>query len=467
MFKNIRKNQGFTFIELAVVIMISGSLMLLIAAFLENYAKNIQRTKTIENLSITDEALAEYYGRFGVYPCPADPTLGPGDALYGIANCRNYDPMDTSFPLYDPESCINMRTPNIECTQNSSDDRDQSGNNDVVLIGVMPFRTLANLAMLTNGGLTTPYREIHGKDGYNRLLTYAVTEVMTNTKLYSVTKPVDSDLGAIAVIDENGNTVINPQRTAHYVTLSHGDNGRGGYTPAGQRIDNCNVTRLDGTVGAPFPGPPSSAPTGTDTEIENCDFNDAIFVTAIRNEGAGGDYSDDIVQYRARTFRQYWKTSIADPNVIYYDVNLGNVGVGVEVPTHKMHLKGDLVVDIQTEASLGYCEGGVVNLNPASNCLDPAFLGGGEVTTSTPASGRNVCPPGQAAYAIGDEPDGNPSTNFNGAELICRPVEWTPIVKTCAPISVSGVSTKTFLRGISNLGNILCCTYKTNVCAEQ
>ncbi len=443
------KNQGFTLVELAIVVLISGIFTLVIGAFFKSYTSDLQRQTTIENIDITHTALLEYFGRNGVYPCPADPTLGPGDANYGVARCRDY-----ASPTFDPDNCVDLvPIGNIECTTNNSRDADVNGSNDIVMMGIIPFRTLAD------SPLNTPYREAHRKDGYNTMFSYAVTESMTNDVLFAINNPAESERGAIRVIDENDIPVTDPDDSAHYVLYSHGMNRRGGYSPNGQQIDNCNVTRLDMTVGVPLPGGPTTAPPGTDIEIENCDYNDAIFTQAIFLLNTGGNYTDDILLYRTRAFRQFWRSSFVEPNYIF-NTNFGNVGVGTDTPTERLHIRGDLTVDEDVQSSGRYCDGALGPADPNSDCLDAAFLGGNEVaTTVADVEGRNLCPVGQAAYAIGDDP----STPHNGAEIICRDVDWTPITKTCAPIG----GQPSFLRGISNLGNIVCCTYQTNSCATQ
>lgn len=432
--------KGFTMIELAVVIAFSGVFALIIGNFFRSYTSDLQRQSTVESLDLAHQALYEYYGRNGVYPCPADPTLGPGDANYGVARCRDY-----AAGTFDPDACTFLATPNMNCTVNNSRDADNNGSNDVVMIGVIPFQTLVD------ADLDTQFKFLHRKDGYNTLLTYAVSESMTNTELYNINFPAEGTLGAIRVVDENDIPVTDPPDSAHYVLYSHGDNGRGGYSATGNQIDNCNVVRLDATVGVPYPGGPTTSPPGTEIEIENCDYNDAIFVKGIRSVADGGDYNDDKLMLRTRAFRPYWRASFVDTTHIF-NTNFGNVGIGTETPTEKLHIQGDLAVETAAEADDGYCQG------PSTTCLDPEFLGG--PVQSDVNQGRNVCPAGQAAYAIGNDP----TTTYDGAELICRDVDWVAINRSCAP---NAGGDQTYLSGISNLGSIVCCTYQTNICEVQ
>ncbi len=446
---NIKEQKGFTLVEIAIVIMFTGFFALIIGNFFKSYTDDLQRQTTKENLELAHAALYEYFGRNGFYPCPADPTLAPGDANYGIAVCRDY-----FSGTFDPDDCVDLLpVGNVQCTTESTRDADNNGADDVVMMGVIPFQTLADyfetLASSVDG---TPFRFLHRKDGYNTLLSYAVSERMTNNNLYSTNFPAEGTLGAIRIVDENDISLTDPDGSAHYVLYSHGDNGRGGYTPLGVQKDNCNVTRLDLTVGVPYPGGPSTSPPGTDIEIENCDYNDAVYVRAIRSEAVGGSYSDDILLFAAEAFRPYWRNSFVDSSHIY-NTNFGNVGIGTETPAQKLHILGDLAVETEAQANNGYCQG------VSATCLDPAFLGGPEEPDVT--LGRNICPAGQIAYAIGDDP----ATAYDGAEIICRDIDWSAALnRSCVP---NAMGDPTYLRGVSNLGNIRCCTYNTNICEMQ
>lgn len=425
MLNAIKKENGFTLIELTLVLIFSGFVGLTIASFFKHYTEGQRRQTTIDNLELAQNALAEYYGMEGVYPCPADPTLSGSDPNYGVAQCRNY-----ADPGFDPNACTNLPTPNISCTTDASRDADDNGASDVVLMGVIPFKTIYDTIR------EVPFTNAERQDGYGRLFSYAVSETMTNSANYTTQNPAPAGLGTIRIVDENDRVLTDPPDSAHYALYSHGDNGRGGYAASGRQIDDCNVTLISGPPGPPPPG--SSVGDGTiDVEFENCDYNDAVFVKGIRSVGANSNYNDDIVLFETQGFRPFWlRSRVPGHSNSIYNTNLGNVGIGEDNPQYKLHIVGDLVSETATEATDGYCD------STNTTCVDPDFLGGT----------GDECPDGEAAYAIGDN------------ELKCRSVNWTIPSKSCTP---NADGDDTFLRGVSNLGNIVCCTAGTNLCNIQ
>jgi hypothetical protein len=110
-------------------------------------------------------------------------------------------------------------------------------------------------------------------DGWNHRYTYAVTVPLTNASTF------DNDEGAITIRDINDNTVING--TAHYVLLSHGEDGKGAYSTGGGQFMACNST------------------SGKDQD--NCTNTIATFrVSQDRSTAPGSDYYDDFAVYGTR-----------------------------------------------------------------------------------------------------------------------------------------------------------------------
>lgn len=444
--KNEKQQHGFTLMELGLVLVFSGFVGLTIASFFQQYTESEKRDKTIESLEISQAALAEYYGLEGVYPCPADPTLAPGDPNYGVAQCRDY-----AAPAFNPDACVDLATPNIACTTSNSRDGDDNGSNDVVMIGIIPFATIFDRLDRVQSR-NTPFTHAQRHDGQGVMLTYAVTENMTNTAEYRTVNRAPASIGAIKIVDENDRELTDPPSSAHYALFSHGDNGRGGYNILGNQIEDCDVSTAAGDP--PGPQPPGSSVGGgaIEVELENCDYNDAIFTKAIRSIADNGDYNDDILLYENDGFNAFWRKSFASPpNRSYiYNTNFGNVGVGTDNPESKLHIAGDLSVRSNAMAREGFC-------NPIDDeqCLRPELFGGDAIEEpDTPAADEiwNTCKPGQAAYAIGNN------------RLECRNVTWAPTVVTCAP---NGGGEPLLLRGISNLGTVLCCTAIGNNCERQ
>lgn len=386
--KDVQQNQkGFTLIEMAIVMMITGVLMGVGFQYLTLYSMQKKYTDTTESIRITQDALYEFYALNGRYPCPADPDLGEGDAAFGIEQCR-----EVAAPRNCPAS--------MPCSTSNSRDANGDGNNDPVMVGAIPFRTLTEDFPDSVPIEETRFRSEHAFDAFGMKLTYGVSEHMTDPVLNTTTSPANSNLGAIRVIDENAISVLDPEASAHYVVLSHGDNSEGAYTRQGPRSSDCLVVV---TLGDPPSAPPAGpSPANTPPEKENCDYNDAIFVKGIRSVADNNDYYDDIVFFKSTGLEPLWKRSLvgtASPNESYiYNTNLGNVGVGLPNPAAKLHVQGDLSAEKAVIAE-EYCPLG--GASSTVGCLDPESIAG---TTGM------RCPAHQIATGIED------------SELICENV---------------------------------------------
>ena len=416
--KKYRAQKGFTLIEIAAVLFITGVSMLGIAQFINIYKKSTEHKTTITNLEMAYDALEEYAGLSGYYPCPANPKAKPGDLDYGRSACR--DDAEASF---NADACTNVPI-GISCTTTNSRDGDSNGQKDVVMIGAFPFRDIAEKVK------DTPFKEFHKVDGYGTLLSYAVTEHMTETNPdNSVMTPFDPITGSIAVLDENLISVMGPEKEAQFVVFSHGFNGMGGYSKEGQPNQNCYVPSMAGGIPdtVPTPGPYSG---NGKIETENCDNNDAIFIKGLLSLADNNDYYDDYLYYKGRGLSTLWENSMVsmdeEGESYIYNTNPGGVGVGTPEPDTKLHIMGDLSSINELVSGEGYCDNGI-------NCVDPEFLGG---------TGHKCPNPDEVAYAIGNN------------EVVCRKVEWTVPNKSCLPIM--GVTS--YIRGFSNLGNLYCCT---------
>lgn len=387
-------SKGFTLVEMAIVTLVSGFFLVMIV---KSYSNEFQRQKhqeTREHIEATQGAINEFYFREGRYPCPADPRLPPSDPDYGMEACRP-----------DPTvACVSGAPPPGEpaCTSDFARDADGIGGPDRVLIGAVPFITL-DLNVVD-----TPYAVRQGSDGYGRLLSYAVSELMTSAAA-SYLNPVNPKLGAIDVVDVNNNPVVQPQGSAHYVIFSHGETGVGAYTKRGTLVENCFVSA---TASPPASGfNPGTA--GIQVELENCDNNDAIFVKDLSSYADSDDFNDDVLYFGVNPQTQIWRNSPLAPtgSTYYYNTNAGNVGVGTVSPISKLHVAGDVEAESQAMSTTieGFC-----GLS-GSDCLDPDFLGG---------SGFD-CPDGEVAVGIEDN------------QLVCQPLlSGPPTFSTdCASIT--------------------------------
>ncbi len=448
----LRGQRGFTVFELTIVLTLAGGLLLMLTEFVRVNMQAGQYEETVDNLALIQDGLWEFSVREGRYPCPADPSLPPTDVNYGVEQCRNAADMTSN-----PDDCTGAPA-GLACTTVSARDGDGNGQPDVVMIGAVPVRTIANVV------LDVPFVENVRTDGWDWLFTYAVSEPMTNDALYSITNPVNPNIGAITIEDENKIDVLDPPGSAHYVVFSHGANGRGAFTDFGIQASDCEIpsvidpdddsyipikTKHGGgllhlggfggrlvsfkapattgrggealTFHIPPPGP---NPANISPEFENCDNNDAIFAHAILSQGLNSKYTDDLTRFNQALFSPLWQVLYGSPagETYIHNTNMGNIGIGTQDPQYDLHVNADFMAERETLAE-EFCDGTDIN-----TCVKPTKIAG----TVGSKCGDNK----SAAYAITD------------SEIKCRTVNWTMPATACPA--------GTFLVGFSNAGNIHC-----------
>ncbi len=212
---------GFTLVEIAVVILILGLLTAMIMRVMEPVLQSYQMDITDRHMEKVKDALENYVLDNDAYPCPAEMNLAKSDSGYGEAT-----------------DCASPPPPGVEETLTGRD-------GEAVRIGAIPVKTL-----------NIPFKYI--ADGWGNKFTFAVSVPLTNDMSF------DNDSGAIFIEDADNNSVTSIPGNAHYVILSHGPNGAGAFTKFGQSSSNeCLVGEVEG---------------------ENCD-NDAVFISSSRRSG--------------------------------------------------------------------------------------------------------------------------------------------------------------------------------------
>jgi prepilin-type N-terminal cleavage/methylation domain-containing protein len=393
--------KGFTLVELALVLIIFGLVLSAVMAGFTLYNKQATAGKTDEAMQNSDAALLEYVARFGVYPCPADPTLGPGDANYGRE--QRDGGLAPGDPGYDDADCI------FPATAKLGKDSDGDGTGDNILIGSIPSVTITERLLATNV-MDSDFTDHDSTDGWGRKLTYAVTERLTDLSDYnsyegaigivdennrSVLKEAETDGDSDGVADPaedlNGNGILDAGRYPHFVLISHGEDGRGAYMRDGTLVENCTTT-----VPIPNPAPPGTAAVN---QIKNCDQANGIFLSGLINESPMS-YNDDIVKFSSYVESALWRyTGLGKIE----NTNQGFVGIGTNTPQEKLHVVGEITAN-RTRA-IGYTD------RVGNNYVPPATLGGDGVTL--PESVAMQCPVGEVVSSIegqqiGTDADGNP-----------------------------------------------------------
>ena len=402
--KNISRQSGFTMIELSIVLLIFGLLVTFATSMLVLTSSNQQEQRTTDSLDMSQVGMTEFIARFGRYPCPADPTLGPASANFGREVC--------AAPWGGVVLAADGR------------DADGVGGNDEVLIGSVPFMTMIDPDgnMATDDGIrNVDLTATHALDGWNNKLGYAVSRKLTSVATYR------DEWGAIRVEDENGLPVIEPAGSAHFTVFSYGENGRGAYNQEGGLVEGCPPVFV--WTGSP-PPPPSTAIR----ETENCD-GDARFLSGLINQ-SDPSYNDDVLRFQTNVRTQLWGFTggyfdptwagpPADAPIILQAANMnqGRVGVQTNAPQEQLDINGK-IRNYTDMKMVKFCD------RTGNNCFEPALLGGDKASMN--------CPAGQVITSI----------ERNRVNCAAPPVSGTPRGQSC-PLGQ-------FMTGITSLGAVVC-----------
>lgn len=365
-----KKHGGFTLIEFAIVMVISGMLLAALMHGYKVYLTDKYVREIYDKQKTLSSSFSVYYSPRLRYPCPSDPTLPFNDPDAGVEG----------IPGADSDRCLNL----LNALPNDGDCTGPGGTGICridsvetwidgispapIFIGAIPYKSLKTgmerdgaCYRIDNGESVTcdasdptQYNPTDASmeaasmadtlDPWGFQMTYAVTASQTFQSLF------DSSNGAIGIRTENGDPLLNPPNSAHFVVVSHGENHFGAYNQEGQ---------------IPFPCPTGG---GAPDDSENCN-NDYLFTAGLRRLGPGTTYFDDIILYRAYTLTELWKfnTEDEDENKMY-NANAGNVGIGVADPEVKVHVAGD--------GQAGLINSDLICDSFGANCWGPEKLGG-------------------------------------------------------------------------------------------
>ena len=240
--KNKRYSQhGFTLVEMTIVILIGGILLSFLGTALLSFVEKNKVITTEHRMEVIKTALTQYLNVNRRYPCAAPRDQGPAAVLFGrevTADCAS-----------GAGSGVGTGTVRV------------ASGGAFIRIGSVPTRTL-NLP-----------DEI-GLDGWGRRFTYVVTERLATNLQYA------ADGGLIQIDDTNGNSVVVPDDTAHYLLISHGKTGEGSFTLDGTNYINCSGLSLD---------------------HRNCDDNAVFLSTIVNSEANPATFYDDYVFAKGQT----------------------------------------------------------------------------------------------------------------------------------------------------------------------
>ena len=345
-----KRQLGFTLVEMAIVMMIVGLVIGSVAQLYKQRIAYIQDQDTKENVrDDVTAAINNFVDTYGRYPCPASLTAARGSATYGRESADDCDPGNN----------LTIAANGIETVAGLNAAR--------VRIGAVPFLEL-NL------------REQDTIDGYGNRIIYAVSENLTRQTTF------DPDFGQIELLDENRNAITDGAGVpyAHYIVFSTGKNAEGAFSAAGAGGANtCDVLAING-------------------EGENCDYDDATFITAPLSQGENANDNDDIIAYSNAIAR--WQTPEEDPagppvgvdpnDIVTSDDTLVGFGVGIaDNPEEEIDIAG--VVRAQDDPyTTSIEEGAILSDNICShgsiaagtpNCFASSLIGGEDALMACPA----------------------------------------------------------------------------------
>ncbi len=216
---------GVAILTLAMGFIITGGIYLI-----QNYDVIQSDQKSVDYSRDIEDAIQNFVAMEGRYPCPAPLDAAPDTATFGkegAAACHGGAVLAGTHRVI-------------------------GNGGETVRIGAVPVRTL-NISdkMIA--------------DGYNKRYIYAITE-----KLATAGTNARTDLGAITIQDENGNSVSDTSGHVVFALISPGEDERGAYDLQGSLLKPCDTATNAG---------------------KNCDFTDATFIATTTKSYATGSSS--------------------------------------------------------------------------------------------------------------------------------------------------------------------------------
>lgn len=427
MMKTPFKEQGYTLIELAMVILIVG---IIIGTGLTSYS--IYKTERAMELTETAKvritlALNSFRDRYGRYPCPASYTAERGTPEYGR-----------------PGNCADISVAPGQCSQGICVEQSIAGRTVTLDDGTVVVPRIRRGAV--------PYRALNLTedefyDQYGGRFSYAVTELLTDENTF------DLSYGGIHIVDgqlPTPQSLVEPPGTALYFLFSHGEDNVGAYGRNGILMVECNGPMFD---------------------VENCNTSStdrtAVYRFAQRSDmpvETGGvvipgmpppvaanvnRHYDDFAYYKSADDIPLFKlseTSAGDAYDLRTSDAAGNpIGlvIGNTVDDERVNVEGTVA------ASESYDTGTICNQN-GTDCFRAELIGGsgmhcatGQIALGVANSALNCEDPEDINLACDD----GYVTGFNNGAPTCEEITANGI---CPPRNVTVCGTRRSLSAASH-----------------
>lgn len=423
--KKCENARGFTLIEMAIAIIIIGLLFVPLLKLYENHLERERAELSVSNVSRVVGFVQDYKKLQGHYPCPARMNVPMSSSDYG----RAVDCQDPASPYHPSNLSSGNCTNDGICMEEAVASRLGDLTDKHVIVGTVPYRDLQLL-------------EAQSVDGYDSRMVYAVTFSMTDQATF------DDSLGAISVIDNDGDPRVVPDGSVDYIVVSPGKSQRGAYSREGVLSSDCS---------------------GTAADIENCNVgfetgtplsNKAVYVSSLRSEAVGSSFFDDTVEYFSVNSSSPWKRVENSPEDIE-TLALDEVGIGTAEPSDTLTIS---TIDDATPPPALRVSGAAGNdgklftdlvCDKAGNCFGPELIAGkvsdgegmkcplGEYMVGI-EDGAPVCEneiqvtcPSSAPVMTGVDADGKPiCTDVPGASCAAENIALCPGHPTSSTVSL-------------------------------
>lgn len=356
-FRKKKQEKGFSLIELSIAMTIVG---LVVAGMLQTY-KIYRHTKAdnenMARLTTISIALGEYVARNSRYPCPARTDLPQGHADFGKSSC----------PVAG-NPAVGACSSGICRLRGADDEFDADVNPDNVLSGSVPFVEL-----------NIPFRET--LDGWGRRFTYVMSEKLQTSgdliakraismRVQIERRDPDTDIVETYNIPETtsgpdglAGTADDEPVVEDILVISHGEDGKGAYSPGGGLYRACPTN-------AAWTGVSENPAPNRVSDAENCDL-DGVYTD---NGGKGylnstiSSFNDDIILRDIWEETNFWTYESASAESNVYNRYANRVGVGVPVPGQDLDVFGNIKAEKAHSRIICNVSG--------DDCFDPDKIGG-------------------------------------------------------------------------------------------